>query len=344
MNRRNRPFWKETVLLTYGLLLTGIALILASILLKDLRHWPDGATAFVRDLGLLLAAVMGGTILHDNLLREELFDEWKSELSRQLEVTIPQVSDIATTTANSAHKLFSEKPPQMTGLRLLDKTRRNSAVYYSWVITQQPQELFFAGRSILHRIDADVRARTETSAEEVLFRRLKEGSKITILFLDPRITILNRLAEEEGEPKPSLLGNVAVSVGICKRLYDLINADRHLLPTSAQLTIRIYDQTPYFAYHKQDDQVVVGFYFLSMQGSSSAAYEVIDETTKLTFRDHFVQIGSKAVVNSVLEFDGARGVGNFNLALYEELHSFFKKELGDRAEDFLNGSTSPARH
>src|SRR5262249_24088383 len=163
------------------------------------------------------------------------------------------------------------------------------------------QELFFAGRSVLHRIDADIRARTGGSAEEILLRRLKENSKIRILFLDPRTDILNRLAKEEGQTLQAMLGDIATSIGICRRLFDLVLQDFPALQHGAELTIRIYDRVPYFAYHKQDDDVVVGFYFLSTKGSSSAAYEIIDEQTKQVFGDHFIHIMYEAATTTLVE-------------------------------------------
>lgn len=338
----NKNTKKQIYVVAFALLSAGLALIFVSIIGRELRHWPESFTAFARDVGLLLAAVMGATILHEELLREEMFEQWSDDLEQQLDQKVPKLHQTATETANAVHHLFCEHPPQMTGLRLMTKVRRNSAAYYSWVIEQQPQELFFAGRSVLHRIDADIRARMGSSAEDVIFRRLMEGSRITILLLDPRIDFLKRLAEEEGEPWQSLLGNVATSIGVCKRLYALL--EREMPPPGARLTIRIYDEIPYFAYHQQDKEVVIGFYFRSLLGSSSAAYEVLDEVTKNTFKDHFVKIGAAASGTYLIEFDGARGEATFNDGLFEELCAFVRVQLGDKADDLIKGAPGFWKH
>src|SRR5262249_65442 len=155
---------------------------------------------------------------YEKLLRDEMLKAIVDELDQKLEARIPQLADVASETAMEVHKLFCERPPRMTGIRLLHDVRRNFSGYYSWVTEQKAQDLFFAGRSVLHRIDADIRARTGGSAEEILLRRLKENSKIRILFLDPRTDILNRLAKEEGQTLQAMLGDIATSIGICRRL------------------------------------------------------------------------------------------------------------------------------
>jgi len=310
---------KTAGLVAYSLMFTGLSLIMVSILGSETWHWPVWLSAFFRDVGLLLAAVIAGTILHEKLLRDEMLTAVVEELDQKLEVRVPKLTDIADHTAKEVHDLFCERPPGMTGIRLLSDVRRNFSEYYNWVNEQKPQELFFAGRSVLHRIDADIRTRTETSAEHVIFRRLKEGSKIKILFLDPRTNILDRLAKEEGQTLQAMLGDIATSIGICRRLFDLLQQNYSELPPSAELTIRVYDRVPYFAYHRQDNQAIVGFYFLSTKGSSSSAYELVDEVTKQVFGDHFVGIMSEAATNTMVEFDGARGRPNYNQELFQEL-------------------------
>lgn len=231
----------------------------------------------------------------------------------------------------------------MTGLRLLTDVRRNSPAYYSWTIAKDAQTLFFAGRSILHRIDADVRSNAGSSAEDVLLRRLEQGSKITILFLDPRTKILGRLAEEEGERTDTMLSNIAISLGICKRLAARLQVEHRQLPPGAQLSIRVYDHIPYFAYHKQNHHVIIGFYFLTMEGSSSAAYEVVDDKTKKVFEDHFLKIRAAATKGALVDFEGSRGFQEFNIDLFNSLRNFLEGELGQsEVAELLNGPSHQA--
>lgn len=323
-------------LTAYGLFFTGLSLLLVSVI-SGLLHWPEIITVFIRDLGLLLSAVMAGTILHEKLLRDDMVRLIEEELDQKLKASIPEIEESAVRTAKEVHRLFSEHPPRMTGIRLLYDVRRNFPGYYGWMNEQKPQELFFAGRSVLHRIDADIRARATSCAEDILLRRLREGAKIRVLFLDPRIDILKRLADEEGQTLEAMLGDIATSIGICKRLFDLLQKNYASLGPESDITIRVYDRVPYFAYHRQDDQVIVGFYFLSSKGSSSAAYEVIDEETRQVFGDHFVRIFSEAAHNTLVEFDGARGRPRFDQVLFDQLHDCLSQHLGaDQTNQLIN--------
>jgi hypothetical protein len=300
-------------LITWSLVFTGLFLIMLSILGERQWGWSNLLAAFIREVGLLLAAVMAGTILHESLLRDEMLRRISERFDERLDDRIPRFG----------------------GLRYLDHCRRNSPAYYSWVIEQRPQDLFFAGRSVLHRINADIQSRIGSSAEEILLRRLREGSRISIAFLDPRIDVLERLAAEENQRLETMLGDIAISIGICHRLNDLLLRNSASLPTQAQLRIRIYDAVPYFAYHKQDDQVLVGFYFRSDVGSSSASYEVVDEKTKEAFGDHFREIVAGATANWILDFDGAHGTHSFNAPLFEELRRLMSEKLGSGEADRL---------
>lgn len=299
-----------------------------SVIFQIVLHW-EVVAAFIRDVGLLLSAVMAGTLLHEKLLREQMFSEFKLELEEQLDSKVPKLTDISNTTADRVHEVFSEHPPRMTGIRLLSKVRRDLSAYYEWVNVSAPQELFFAGRSVLHRIDKDIKKRTHAgaSAEDVLLQKLMAGSRIAIAFLDPRIDIIERLANEEGQEKATMLEDLATSIGICKRLFLLIREHNRDFQPGAELTIRIYDRVPYFAYHKQDGFVIVGFYFLSGIGSSSAAYEIVDEATKLAFGGHFDKILSEASRNTLVEFDRAHGTPKFNSALFQDLQTFLQTKL-----------------
>jgi hypothetical protein len=283
--------------------------------------------------------VIAGSLLHDRLLRDEMVKVVGEQLDQKLDGRVMSLDDklahMPSAAAKEVHRLFSESPPGITGFKLLCEPRRGFAGYYAWVNHSEPQDLFFAGRSVLHRIDADIRSKTNGSAEDVLFRRLKEGSKVTILFLDPRIDIINRLASEEGQTSEALLGDIATSMGIARRLFHVLNENYRDLGPSAELIIRVYDRVPYFAYHRQNREVIIGFYFLSSKGSSSAAYEIVDDDTRQIFGEHFSRISSDFATTSLVVFDGARGRPSFNPELFEKLRQKLIQELGEEQTDRL---------
>lgn len=225
-----------------------------------------------------------------------------------------------------------------SGIRLVSPVRRGYNGYYRWAISTQPCELFFAGRSVLHRVQSDFRDRRLYPVEEVLLGKLQQGSVIRVLFLDPRSDLISRLSREERQSRSDMLSDLANSLGICQRLYELIRAAPPLPPT-AQLNIRVYDEVPHFAYHREDDDVIVGFYFLSALGSASAAFEVLDPQTKAFFEGHFVSIFDRAANDGrIIEVSSHRAVPEFNTALYGKLIDVLSTELGsDRCEQLLSG-------
>jgi hypothetical protein len=200
-------------LLSLLLFFAGLFLVALSVLFAEVWKFPTIA-AFVRDVGLLLSAVMAGTMLHEKVLRDQMLNQIVEEVDRRLEIRVPSLEQIAIKSAKAVHQLFHDNPPLMTGLRFVCEARRDYSGYYDWVNERRSQELFFAGRSVLHRIDADIRKRTQARAEDILIRRLIEGSKIKVLFLDPRTSILERLSREEGQRVRDMLADIATSLGV----------------------------------------------------------------------------------------------------------------------------------
>jgi hypothetical protein len=120
---------KTAFLLTYGAFFSGLFLIMVSIVGSEILHWPVALVAFVRDVGLLLSAVVASTLLHEKLLRDEMVSVVAKELEQ---VGIP----------NKVYDLFLEKPPGMTGLKQVSTIRSGYDGYYEWVLHEEAQELF----------------------------------------------------------------------------------------------------------------------------------------------------------------------------------------------------------
>lgn len=287
-----------------------LARILFSVLLI-----PIGAVLVLVDAGNLvanvgLAFIVAGVVstFHEGVLRRL------------------EGADHAQSVAGAVVERLKDAPLTASGIRLVSPVRKGYDGYYLWAMHAGTQEMFFAGRSVLHRIDADFRARTIGSAEGIIARRLKEGANIKIMFLDPRSDIIPRLAQEEGQSPKQLLSDVATSLGICERLHNLLGEAN--LPNTASLDIRVFDEIPYFAYHKVDTKVIVGFYFSSALGHQSAAFDVVDLQTKEFFDAHFTAMFSRAGETHVVRIDPHRRTPDLNEALLAQLQSNLQKELG----------------
>jgi len=217
-------------------------------------------------------------------------------------------------------------PAASQGIRLVSRVRRGYDEYYKWATTTSSRELFFAGRSVLHRIDADFRKRGLPTLEQVLLRKLNEGSTIRIMFLDPRSDLVNRIAAEEGQTEQEMLSDITTSLGICQRLYHLTKGVT--FPPLAQLSIRAYDAVPYFSYHRDDQDVIIGFYFAAALGSQSAAFLVLDEEIRSFFEGHFTSIFDRSPGSAILDIAPNRGRPNFNNRIYDEMSAMLNHKLG----------------
>jgi hypothetical protein len=236
--------------------------------------------------------------------------------------------------ATRVHRRLVEAPPTRdVSIRLVSRVRRGYDGYYAWVTSAGARDLFFAGRSVLHRMDADFRARRLPPVEQVLERKLRDGSAVRILFLDPRSELVGRLAREEGQTATMMLSDIATSLGVCRRLHELLA--RSPLPATAQLQIRVYDEVPYFSYHRQGEHVIVGFYFVTALGSQSAAFEVVDAPTRSFFEGHFTTLFDRSSDRIVLEVSPNRGTPAFNEELYAELTGHLARSLGKAESERL---------
>jgi hypothetical protein len=236
--------------------------------------------------------------------------------------------------ANAVHEKLRDMPPA-TGIKLVNSVRKHYSKYYQWITSNDAEDIFLAGRSVLHRINSDLKARKIGKVEDIFARRLLEGARIRILLVDPRSSLIPRLAQGEGQSAQKMLSDIAVSLGVCNRIYESLQ--NLSLPSSARLDICVFDEIPYFAYHRVGDLVILGFYFSKILGHQSAAYEVIDQTTKDFFAEHFTVILSRAMVSSwVLQLDPS-GDPDFNTALFNELKQVIEDEIGkEKAEKLMS--------
>jgi hypothetical protein len=83
--------------------------------------------------------------------------------------------------------------------------------------------------------------------------------------------------------------------------------------------IRLYDAIPYFAYHKVDHQVIIGFYFSAALGQETGAYEVLDQDTKNFFAGHFDTIFFRARSSILLDVSSGHNMAALNRQLVDDI-------------------------
>lgn len=118
-------------------------------------------------------------------------------------------------------------------------------------------------------------------SEEIIKRRLKENSNIRILFLDPRSEIIPYIVKEDEKEIKTLFEYICKSISICKRLYNLIKDEE--FGVQAKLEVRLFDEIPYFAYHKVNETAIIGFYLGFSSSPNAPAYEIADPNDNQIF-------------------------------------------------------------
>jgi len=239
------------------------------------------------------------------------------------------------TIANRVVEKLERRPFPAVGIQLLDSVRSHFDGYFHWTVHEAAEALFFAGRSVLHRIDSDVRRRGLGSAEEAMVLRMQRGATIRVLFMDPRSDLIARVAHDENRNERHVREDLCYSLGVCRRLYQRLQEAPHL---AGSVAICLYDEIPYFAYHQVGDETIIGFYFAPQMGHTSGAYRVLDGQTQLFFRNHFDFLFAKAtdtwIVKKALNADSV----SWNEELFQALRGSLCQTLGEPlVNDLLEG-------
>lgn len=266
-------------------------------LTKDLR----GFWVLLQQIGL--AFIVAGVV---SLFNELVLERWRKK---------PVDTSAAGTMPRS-------------GMTMISYPRQGFWRYHTWYLNTAPQELFFAGRSVLHRIQADFRTRVMPSVEDALLRKLREGSKIKILFCNPTWTLIPQLAEAEAQPERGLLSDLATSLGIVQKLWGKLQSET--LP--GELEIRLYEELTQYAYHwtqnlqTGEKEMLVGFYFARLLGCKSPLFEVNDESVQSEFQNHFGNVFAKA--KKLLDYPRSGQGKEFDLQLFEAVTTHLAQKLG----------------
>jgi len=217
---------------------------------------------------------------------------------------------------------------QERGLKMICFPRKGFWRYHSWFLVTDPQDLFFAGRSVLHRIQEDFRVRRLPSVEEALIRKLEEGSKIKVLFCNPNWGLLPQLAVAEAQPESGLFGDLATSLGIIHRLWEQLKSQKF----PGEIDIRLYEEIVQYAYQRTENlqshqrEMLIGFYFAQRLGCRSPLFEADDKSIQSEFEDHFVSVFARAT--KLLEYPSFGQGKHFDQKLFLQCKSLLIDKIG----------------
>ncbi len=279
----------------------------------------------IQSLGLALVVTGSVTAYQEALFARMRKEELKANIDKVLEVTkegfdgakeeLKTSTDrvLQATKEGFAREFEILKGP---GIYMLSSERRRNSRYHRWLLEKSPQKIFFAGHSILHRVEADFKSLGIT-AQEALKQKVAEGSTIRILFLDPTWSFLNQIAKDEGQQPTSLRTDLATTVGICKNLWDSLE-EKNL---AGNIEIRTCTELIQYAFHHvtchetNEEDMLVGFYFAGKLGMNTPLFVVKNEQVKDVFEVHFHTVFGRAERLLTYSHDGDR---YFNEAYYQK--------------------------
>ncbi|MGD2114004.1 MAG: hypothetical protein PVG07_03060 [Acidobacteriota bacterium] len=215
------------------------------------------------------------------------------------------------------------------GIRMVARERQGDSRYHKWLLEKDPQTMFFAGHSVLHRVERDFKDLRLLSVEEALRQKVAEGSTVRVLFLDPTWDLIDRIAMGQDQDPKDLRADLATTLGVCRRLWDLLENEE--LPGTIEIkTCRELQQ---YAFHyvicssKRKVEMLAGFYFAGRVGMRSPLFSAEDESIQELFVEHFNTIFEHA--KTVLEYSrGSRR--DFNFSYYRSCQNDLSDHLGSQ--------------
>jgi len=293
---------------------TFIALFITALgttLLLAYQAPVDSIDILMKSLGMALA--VAGTVA---TVREIAFGALPDTSSIE---EFKQLFDESNQRINTLSSRF-----EGAGMTMLAIQRQDFSLYHEWVVETSPQDMFFAGHSVLHRVEIDFKQRNLGNVELSIKRKLQEGSHIKILFLDPTWEYIDKIANNEGEDPLKLRSNLAITVEICNKIWQEIKD----LDLPGAIEIRTCREFEQYAFHhisyrnKDNSYMLIGFYFADSDGGMNTPLFSVDNLTiRKEFSSHFAAIFRRSKKNGVrqlLQYCEHGVPRNFDLEFYKE--------------------------
>ena len=205
------------------------------------------------------------------------------------------------------------------GIYLLSEKRYGHPRYHRWLLETKPQHIFFAGHSVLHRVQKDFEDRQLKSVEENIEQKLSEGSHIRILFLDPTWELLNDVAKGEGQAINDFRLDLKTTLGVCQKIWKRIEGKK----LAGDIEIRTCRETVQYAYHytfcpdRDEKEMLAGFYYAGRLGTLSPLLLVEGKDIQNFFEEHFKNVFDREESIHLLTYLRRGEESNFNLPYYQ---------------------------
>jgi hypothetical protein len=237
------------------------------------------------------------------------------------------------------------------GIVELSAHREDYPIYKEIWLSEEKQEIKILGRSVIDKVHQDLNQFAKKSAVWGIRNKLLRGSKITIILLDPRSSLVRQISEGEGRLATDILRDLKRSIRICTDLYrELQTVTFSPGSTRWALKIKFIDQIQYITYTDISnpdpslDKTIIGFY-LNQIGFKQPSFKVVDRKMKIYFDDYFKALESinrlkggdgNEIPNWLVKWDEGSDRPQLNLGLYTDFHEFFR-HFPEIQEDALPG-------
>jgi hypothetical protein len=208
------------------------------------------------------------------------------------------------------------------GMTMVSDTRTGYASLNSWIVDYEGPDLFFAGRSVLKRMNRDFENKG-WRLPEILVHHLEKGSSIKILFLNPKWPPIHEIARQEGRESPQdLFVDLRESFQVVRDISSQLerhSRQKDARPITGSIEIKVYEEISQYAYHcvKAHGRVTmyVGFYFAQAVGYETPLFEVENDAIVRIFARHFDTIFDRA---HLLLRASSGGIYDFRQGFYDE--------------------------
>lgn len=214
---------------------------------------------------------------------------------------------------------------------MVDPERKHFNGYHRWILTKDPLDIFFAGHSVLHRVDEDFSMLNLPKCEEALYMKVGHSSKIKILLIDPTWDFIEDIANAENQSIKDISEHLSITLKIIGNLYGLFETRKTKLNGSIEIkTCRNITQ---YAYHrvintyksKEHPEIFIGFYFQDTVGSNTPLFKVENKSIVDFFEAHFLHIWNAPSSRTLFDYRSNRNDATIDTDYYEECRQKLKE-------------------
>lgn len=250
-------------------------------------------------MGFIVTGIL--TILFDTLGSRGVvseFDRVAAEVRREVRSGVERVRSLSS-----------------VDVEVLEPKRSELAEYNEWL---EPgfgcQRVYLVGRSVMHAI---ARRMGDDEFIDAVVRKLWERDvEVSIAFLDPRAPFMQQLMREEGPGGARLPENICASLEICEDLAKQLGKKPERLKGSIKVVL--YSMIPYFAFHRVDEKMILGFYYYGQLGQETSPLRIRNKDFEHSIKVHIDRIFAAAESEGRILLAAGRNVEpTFNEALFD---------------------------